>query len=949
MSGMRSSLSIFRNDISNCPYDVILITETWLQHQHLDSEIIPSGWSLHRKDRNSIDMNSNQFGGGVLIAVKNTLKCTAVDIVTVPDDKFDIVACKITFPTKNIFIVCFYIPPRSTIEQYNQLAVRITELHDTLKEADDIIIYGDSNLSGIQWIPSEIFKNLYDPINVPVCHENFLHALLSLGLYQINNLANCSGNVLDTVFTNILSNFELKEASLALTHKTSIHHRILTLNYFYDDKLTKFNNSVSHMIYDFEKGNYTAINRELATLQLSYDDSDINTSVQTLYDEIFAVIEKYVPKKRVINLTCPPHIDKSLRILRNKRNKAYDRFMLTKNPADRSVFCELSNQFKLNEESALALHKRKVALQMIEEPKNFWNYVNDKRKSNSYPSSMYLDNSISDDPAEIANMFATFFNSAYQEPIQNNSQDLSHIPANEEVLHNMNITREEIEDVMNNIDTNKGAGPDIIHPRFLKETSHHMSRLLLPLFNRSLQDGIFPDKWKHGYITPIFKSGDRGNISNYRAVCILSPICKTFEKIVTANLEASIGSKITKYQHGFGSGKSTVTNLVHYSTSLRQNLAEGLQVDSLYTDFSKAFDVVDHQLLLKKLFRYGIRGSLLSWLESYLMNRQQYIKLQGKFSSALKVTSGIPQGSVIGPFLFNIFINDLPSKIQHCETLLYADDLKLYKPIKTIEDCAALQEALNAVQVWCLQNGMFLNIKKCAVVSFTRKNQMITFNYDINHEVLERKNVIRDLGVLFDTKLSFKQHIDMIVNSGHARLGFVKRIVKELNDPYLIKNMYSTLVRPTLEYANVIWSPYREVDKKKIESVQKQFLLFALRHLGFTGYHLPTYVSRLLLLDMTTLSCRRDLSSCLLAFDLLTGMIKVDDLSQRIVINENNFNTRNHKYLKEEQHSNDFSFYDTISHSIRNFNNFNFLFSTDISRNSFKSRILRHFKTLVNQ
>ena len=496
------------------------------------------------------------------------------------------------------------------------------------------------------------------------------------------------------------------------------------------------------------------------------------------------------------------------------------------------------------------------------------------------------------------------------------------------------------------LDTSKGAGPDLIPPSFLKRLKYPLSKILTKLFNKSLQVGTFPNQLKESHLVPIFKSGEKANIINYRGISKLSKIHNLFESMVFNKLNPFISPTIHPSQHGFESGKSTLTNLATHTTFLRLNMAKGHQIDTIYTDFSKAFDVVDHALLLFKLERYGIRGKLLEWIKSFLRNRTQRIKFQSILSEPINVKSGVPQGGVLSPLLFKTFNNDIALILLHCIISSFADDLKISIIIKSLLDVTTLQNALTALSIWCRNNGMLLNEKKCNVITFARSNNIIEGEYVINDTPLLRVSQIRDLGVILDSKLTMKKQIDKIVSSGRSILGFVKRRAKEFESPYLTKKFFTTFVLPVVEYVSPIWAPYRQVDCNRIESIQKQFLIFALRHLGFQGPQLPPYESRLLLIDMTPLVSRRKLASALLAFDLLQDNIKVPELRSRFIVNSNQHSTRSRRYIREELHHTDFAFFDVISTAIRNFNTYASFFDPAISKKSFKDKILTKMKTL---
>jgi hypothetical protein len=194
------------------------------------------------------------------------------------------------------------------------------------------------------------------------------------------------------------------------------------------------------------------------------------------------------------------------------------------------------------------------------------------------------------------------------------------------------------------------------------------------------------------------------------------------------------------------------------------------------------------------LKKYGISGPLLNWISSYLSNRIQKVNFDNEFSEPVNITSGVPQGSVLGPLLFIIFINDLPKVVRNCECSVFADDLKIFKKISDLDDSLVLQNNLNKVIKWCKVNGMSLNASKCSMISFFKSKTSFVFNYEIGCDMLERKSLIRDLGVIFDEKLSFKAHIDKIVGSNYSVLGFVKRRAKIFNDPHITKTIYCALV-----------------------------------------------------------------------------------------------------------------------------------------------------------
>ncbi|RVE44642.1 hypothetical protein evm_010728 [Chilo suppressalis] len=391
-------------------------------------------------------------------------------------------------------------------------------------------------------------------------------------------------------------------------------------------------------------------------------------------------------------------------------------------------------------------------------------------------------------------------------------------------------------------------------------------RILQPLGEReeaSLNTSIFPDALKETNIVPIFKKGDKYDIINYRPVSILNTFSKIFEKIICPILNTHCKTFLSESQHGFCPKKSTVTNLICYTNQLSKLIDSGGEVDSIYTDFSSAFDKVDHNILIQKLKRYGIHGPLLLWFKSYLKHRVLRVVINGYTSRSFTATSGVPQGSILGPVLFLIFVNDIPEIVKHSKCSIFADDLKLCRPIKSQDDVNLLQNDLDAIQEWCHSNKMVLNADKCFVIKFTKNKIIHTPTYSIDSKQLSQVKAICDLGVILDEKLTFVNHVDDIINKAWRMLGFLKRICRDFHNSTAILCLYSSLVRTVLEYASCVWNPQYKIHKERIERIQRQFTKF----LAFKSPNCPyraNYENRLKHLKIDTLEKRRKCADILL-------------------------------------------------------------------------------------
>ena len=486
--------------------------------------------------------------------------------------------------------------------------------------------------------------------------------------------------------------------------------------------------------------------------------------------------------------------------------------------------------------------------------------------------------------AEIANMFAEYFKSVYADDI-----DDSPMPQfTENALPTVSMEKIDVSTVFGYLKSVKSSlqpGPDNVPSIIVKRCADQLCLPLAYLFNLSLDSGVFPAIWKKSYIIPLHKSGIKSHVENYRGIAKLSCIPKVFEHIVTDFITPLVSPIVCPEQHGFMKAKSTVTNMLEFTSYVHNGFAEGKQTDVIYTDFTKAFDRLCIKRLLHKLDAVGFSPKLLKWIESYLSNRSQMVLYNHSISRVINVSSGVPQGSHLGPLLFNLYVNDLPMCVQNCKVFMFADDVKICYSYVAGTETSLIQPDLERFAMWCESNYLCLNTRKCKHMSFSWR-QLSMQRYQLNGTELESMTEFRDLGVTVDNKLRFNVHISGIVNKAKSLLGFMKRWSKEFVDPYITKLLFTTIVRPCLEYASPVWDPHYDVYANMLESVQKQFLLFALSHLGWDpDQNLPSYEARLKLIRLPTLRSRRTTANVLFLHKLLTGDIDSPHLLSRIDIN----------------------------------------------------------------
>ncbi|RVE54312.1 hypothetical protein evm_001139 [Chilo suppressalis] len=271
-------------------------------------------------------------------------------------------------------------------------------------------------------------------------------------------------------------------------------------------------------------------------------------------------------------------------------------------------------------------------------------------------------------------------------------------------------------------------------------------------------------------------------VENYQPKSILNVFGKCFEKAVYKEIYPVIKQGIPDEQHGFVEGRSTLTNLGLFVSDLHKNMVMQSQVDVIYTDIEKAFDRVDHVILLQKLYQLGIRGDLFRWIKSYISNRKQAVVIGGDRSEFVNIPSGVPQGSLLGPLFYSAYLNDIGSCFKHAKFLLYADDTKIYMKVKSNEDCLQLQKDLDRLSEYYVRNRIAVNETKCIHIQFIRRKNAIEYNFKLNNTSLCRATTVKDLGLYLDTKLTFEKHFEHIINKAHKNLGFIFRVTKEFSD-----------------------------------------------------------------------------------------------------------------------------------------------------------------------
>lgn len=819
------------NVIDSLKPDIIILTETKINDNIQDPEFIDdNAYKIFRKDR-------NREGGGVLIAISRKYDSIRVSEL---ETECEIVWAKVTIKGRNTLYVCAYYRPdisdEASLEQFDISLARATGMNNAY-----LIIGGDLNFPSWHW-PT---MSLKEYPRYPKLHHNFINLLADHGLEQVVLEPTRGDNTLDLFITNhpqLVPRVEVRQG-------LSDHDLVYCEFNIYPQKKKQ----QPRQIPNYNQADWESMKSSVMTLNdnLEKMSKTNNTEELWVYFKNFLqdIITKFIPHKTLSGKVHKPWITRKIRTFINQRDRAYKKKKKTgtqeaKEHANylrrkvqrmmrQSYWDYLNNIFE--EENSLKNNRNK----------KFWAYIKHRRSTRPGVAPLKKDGKLYYSPSMQSAILNQQFQSAFSEGkdytaeefLQKTGMQPLDIPPMEEIL----ISEEGVKKQLHNLNPYKATGPDGIGPRVLKELADELAPAIATLFRSSLSSGEIPSDWRDALVTPIFKKGEQYDPANYRPVSLTCVLCKIMEHILVTNIMhyLDLNNILSDRQHGFRRGRSCETQLLEFIDELVGYMEGGGQADVLIMDFAKAFDKCNHSLLIHKLKAYGIQGKANRWIQSFLSNRRQAVVVDGVASSFVSVQSGVPQGSVLGPALFLVYINDLPVSLDK-SVRLFADDTAVYSKVKTRIDQDQLQADLDRLADWEGRWDMQFHPAKCNTLRCTQKHKPLIKDYTLHGHTLSTVQSAKYLGVTLHHKMDWDNHVNAICSKANSALGFLRRNLK-VSSPSIRERAYKAFVRPLLEYAPSVWDPYELKHKVAIERVQRRAARFVLNR-----YHNTSSVSTML-------------------------------------------------------------------------------------------------------
>ena len=841
----------------------------------------------------------NKIGRGIVILIHESMNNLVLEVKPTSEFKE---ACLLEVKLQGndtLLFGCIYRSPTNTAistRNNSNLNLLLKEIATNKKYTHKCIV-GDFNYRDINW---EYWSTPHDDMKED---EQFLEALRDTFFYQhVDEPTRARGTDTPSLIDLILTNEEDQVTNLTyLAPLGKSDHSVLSFAfncYFEPEAAAKK--------YNYHKADFAAMKQYLVNSDWIVDfneraeNASVNYCWSMLRDKLLELRNLYVPymrEKRYYGKKGKFAINQELQQNIKEKRRLHRKWIKSINTCseerNRGEYVTARNLVNKKITQAKKRLEEQICSQAKRSPKRFWKHVRSSIKTKSGISPLLLNpkdkSSLRFTNEERADILQDQFCSVFtKEP----SGTLPEFELRTNLNIKFNLTISMVKKELKSLNPNKSLGPDEIHPVMLKRLADHIAIPLHTIMTKSLEESTLPDEWKIAHVSPVYKKGKKNLAENYRPVSLTSIACRLMEKILKDQIMQHLMNEklLSKHQHGFMGKRSTVTQLLCYLDKCADSISDSKVVDVIYFDFAKAFDTVPHRRLLKKLNAYGIKGKELDWIKSFLSDRHQSVKVNGKLSKKCKVLSGVPQGSVLGPLLFVIYINDLP-EVTNSKMYLFADDTKLVEEINNVDDAIRLQQDIDAMEKWSNDWLLRFHPDKCHVLTIGKFwNIKHSHPYAIGGSVLEHVDQEKDLGVIIDGELTFDEHIFSKIKKANSIVGLISRSFDFLS-PEMFRTLFMAFVRPHLEYAQAVWSPRLIKHIDAIENVQRRATRLV------SGYKNYSYEDRLRSINLPSLKIRRKIGDMVEVYKHLHVYDK-SSASQKFVLRTRPHRQHNHELQK---------------------------------------------------
>ena len=848
VGSLRHKLDAVMIETNTC--DIVTISETWLH----DGD---SNESLHLPGFNPpirLDRNGH---GGVAIYVKSDMICRTREDLHV--DGLEGIWIE-THVEKNTLLVCsMYRPPNSRAAYWRLIDESIKKASDT---AHKFVILGDFNSDCI----NDQYYEHYQLLDI--IQRNNLTQLIN----EPTRITATSARCIDLILT---SNPELVSESSVLPPICSDHH--LTRVKLKLKKKTQA--KITRSIFNYSKLNKEMFVERLAEINFIdyFTNNTVHNSATFLSESLIEIAKQCMPVKSItIRENSPEWFDESVVSLREE--KKFIHYL-----AKQINTVQLWEMFRTvrNAYTDLIRKKKKEHLDKLDNQisskenfgtKQWWklvnNFLKNKNATNNEIPPLVENNEIHHSNTEKAECLNIFFSN--QSKVEDNCGPLPHLQYSTSQIDQIHILPADVSSVIQHLDTNKAVGPDLVHNKLLVAAGPTLNEALTFLFNKSLNDGEFPQVWKLAHVTPIYKlKGEKTDCSNYRPISLLSCVGKVLEKCIQKYLLQYLNQNniITPAQSGFRQGDSTIYQLLNMYDDFSSALDKRIPTQAIFFDISKAFDRVWHRGLIHKLNSVGIRGNILNWIKSYLSDRKQAVVVKGEASPFLPVTAGVPQGSVLGPLFFLVYINDITLNLEST-IKLFADDTSAYLSLDNdIQREEILNSDLNKISNWATTWKVKFSAPKTDLLNISRRREPFLNNLRFNAVTLQPSTSHKHLGITFQNDCKWNTHINSLLSKCRPLVACLKSYKYRLSRNSL-ETMFKSFILPILDYADVVWDNCAQYLADDLEELQLDAIRTIIGTVRGTS-HESLYTES----GFVSLKDRRERHKLIIFFKYVNGML----------------------------------------------------------------------------